>query len=230
MASVIAPPAAWSEAYEDVGDDLHPDEVAGVRAACIARRREFASGRACARRAIKALAESREVHEPGRQPSDHRVPLARGRDGAPAWPVGLTGSITHCDGYRAAAVARIVDVRAVGIDAELRRPLPIGVGPLVLTRGEADALPGASSRLLDLPWDTIAFSAKESAFKALSRCMIGGFDPLQLVVAVSTDASLVVRPLRPVTLDGRRVAEVSGRWTVTATHVATAVVLVAGTR
>ena len=45
----------------------------------------------------------------------------------PLWPAGVVGSITHCDGYRAAAVARATDLATVGIDAEPHEPLPDGV-------------------------------------------------------------------------------------------------------
>ena len=47
-----------------------------------------------------------------------------GARGAPQWPLGVVGSITHCDGYRAAAVARGRDLRTIGLDAEPDEPLP----------------------------------------------------------------------------------------------------------
>jgi len=41
--------------------------------------------------------------------------------------VGVVGSMTHCAGYRAAAVARARDVVTIGIDAEPHAVLPDGV-------------------------------------------------------------------------------------------------------
>jgi hypothetical protein len=79
------------------------------------RRREFGTARACARRALADL---------GRVPA----PIVRGEKGAPVWLDGVVGSITHCAGYRGAAVAEARDVRALGIDAEPHGKLPDG-GP-----------------------------------------------------------------------------------------------------
>ncbi|MFE1199256.1 hypothetical protein ACFW6E_42170 [Streptomyces olivaceoviridis] len=55
------------------------------------------------------------------------APVLPNRREAPGWPEGLVGSMTHYDGYRAVALARAVDVIAVGIDAEPNAPLPEGV-------------------------------------------------------------------------------------------------------
>ncbi len=72
------------------------------------------------------------------------------------------GAITHCRGYCAAAVARATELRTLGIDAELRGPLPQGVIDLVCTeqeRRQVAELPGDH-------WATLLFSAKESIYKA----------------------------------------------------------------
>lgn len=75
------------------------------------RQREFATARSCARTALARL---------GVPP----VPVLASPRGAPRWPAGVVGSITHCDGYRAAAVAYTRDVVSLGIDAEPDEPLP----------------------------------------------------------------------------------------------------------
>ncbi len=41
----------------------------------------------------------------------------------------MVGSLTHCDGYRA-AVARVGEMVSLGIDAEIHEPLPEGVAEL----------------------------------------------------------------------------------------------------
>ncbi|HEY3692789.1 MAG TPA: hypothetical protein VGL46_21300 [Pseudonocardiaceae bacterium] len=53
----------------------------------------------------------------------------------PVWPPGVVGSLTHCTGYRAAAVAHRRGVLTVGIDAEPHEPLPqMSLVPLPSTR------------------------------------------------------------------------------------------------
>ncbi len=91
---------------EDVDEDtLFPAEREWIAAAVPSRRREFTAGRRCARIALEALG----------QPS---VPLLPDAAGAVRWPPGYVGSITHCTGFRAAALARTADFAALGIDAE----------------------------------------------------------------------------------------------------------------
>ncbi len=127
-------PAAVATA-EVFGDDprarLLPGEEAAVARAQPARVREFATGRACARRALAALGLP-------------EVPVPRGPRGAPGWPSGVVGAITHCPGYRAAVAARATDARALGIDAEPDAPLPPGVGRRVAPGGAGPGL-GAST-------------------------------------------------------------------------------------
>lgn len=115
------------------------------------RRREFATGRVCARQALTALG----VPSPG--------PLLRGPGGAPTWPDGVRGSITHCPGFRAAAVAFATDARALGIDAEPPGPLSPAATAALTTAAERGALPSPHAQV---PWETVLFSAKEAAYKA----------------------------------------------------------------
>ncbi len=141
-----------AERFDDLaGVRLFPEEEAAMAHAVESRRREFATGRACARAAMSQL---------GLDP----VAVPRGERGSATWPVGVTGSITHCAGYRAAAVAWARRVAALGIDAEPNEPLPEDVTPLVTTAAERDRL-----RLLprgEVRWDRLLFSAKESVYKA----------------------------------------------------------------
>ncbi|MFL5884840.1 MAG: 4'-phosphopantetheinyl transferase, partial [Thermoleophilaceae bacterium] len=84
--------------------ELFPEEEALVARAVAKRRNEFVTGRALARRALSTL---------GVAP----VAIGRGARGQPLWPGGIVGSITHCRGYRACAVARFDEIASVGIDA-----------------------------------------------------------------------------------------------------------------
>jgi 4'-phosphopantetheinyl transferase EntD len=133
-------------------DPLLPAEAALLDEVVESRRRHFAAGRHCAHRALERLG----------------VPDAQilvGPDRAPLWPEGIVGSITHCETYAAAAVARRDDVAALGIDAEPHAPLPEGVPRLVVGEAERDWLESAGGSTC---WDRVLFSAKESVFKAWS--------------------------------------------------------------
>lgn len=97
---------------------------------------------------------------------DHApVPLLPGEYGAPIWPDGVVGSMTHCAGYRAVVVARAEDVAALGIDAEPHDALPKGV-LAAIARLEERRMPAALPTWGGIAWDRILFSAKGSVYKA----------------------------------------------------------------
>jgi 4'-phosphopantetheinyl transferase EntD len=77
---------------DEAGARLFPEEAMQLDGAVDSRLREFATGRSCARQALAGL---------GLAPA----PILRGAKREPLWPAGIVGSITHCRGYRAAAVA-----------------------------------------------------------------------------------------------------------------------------
>lgn len=156
--------AGSSEHYGDTpdGEGLFPQERALIARAGAGRRREFTTVRACARLALKEL---------GLAPAA----LLPDESGAPVWPTGIVGSMTHCRGYRAAVVARRTSVRALGIDAEPHRPLREGVLRLVARPEEQAALAGLDGTVC---WGRLLFSAKEAAFKAWSPgARAGGIRP-----------------------------------------------------
>nr|WP_294524343.1 4'-phosphopantetheinyl transferase superfamily protein [uncultured Rhodopila sp.] len=136
------------------GDDplavLFPEEAAQIHGAIESRVREFATGRACARMAL------RKLHLPP-------VSIPRGATREPVWPDGVVGSITHCRGYRAAAAAMRTSIATIGIDAETDEPLPPGTLEQIAVAQEHDWLTAAPP---GVHWDRVLFSAKESVFKA----------------------------------------------------------------
>jgi 4'-phosphopantetheinyl transferase EntD len=189
---------------DEPGSDLFPEEMARIARAVTSRRQEFATARLCARRALALLGVP-----PCAIPSgQHREPL---------WPPGLVGSITHCTGYRAAAVARATDIQAIGIDAELHEALPAGVLARVSVPEERSALPSAPN---GVHWDRLLFSAKESIYKS--------WFPLARRPLAFADATVIFEPetgrfrarLRdaPSTLEGRFL--VHGRLALTAVVIA----------
>ena len=90
--------------------------------------------------------------------------ILRGPNREPCWPTGLVGSITHCPGYRVAAVARREHFLSIGIDAEVHEALPAGVVQVVARSEELDWLQTVQQR--GVWWDRVLFSAKESVYKA----------------------------------------------------------------
>jgi 4'-phosphopantetheinyl transferase EntD len=130
---------------------LWPEEESLVRQAVPTRRREFAIGRAAARAALAKLGLP-------------AMAIGARRDRTPVWPPGFVGSITHCDGFCGAAVARSSDLAGIGFDAETAAPLPDGTGRIIYGEEEAahfSTLPA----LTGLDWGKLAFSAKEAFTK-----------------------------------------------------------------
>ncbi len=141
------------EAFEDrPGEPAHPGEEDLIARAVPGRRAEFVTARRCARQALARLG-----HPAG--------PIRTGPQREPLWPAGVAGSITHCAGYRAAAVARTAEVASLGIDAEPHAPLPAGVDRQVILEAEAGMLDRLARSHPGTHWDRLLFSAKESIYK-----------------------------------------------------------------
>ena len=199
---ILPPEVAAAEAFGDTAPALlFPAEEAAIARAVAKRRSEFATGRACARAALAKL---------GLPPS----PIVPGPRGAPQWPAGVAGSITHCAGYRAAAVAYLTDVAGIGLDAEPNAPLPDGVLDRIAVAQEQAWLPELAAAAPGVSWDRLLFCAKESVYKAwfpLTRRWLG-FE--QAVITVDLRAgAFTAELLEPAeALDGRRVASFAGHW------------------
>ncbi|WP_440899076.1 4'-phosphopantetheinyl transferase family protein [Actinosynnema sp.] len=202
-------------AVEAFGDPpeavLLPEEEEHVARAVDKRRREFTTGRHCARGALAKL---------GFPP----VPLLPGPKREPGWPEGVVGSITHCTGYRAAVAARTDAVWTVGIDAEPNQPTPEGVLAAVALPREQDMVALLGARDPSVHWDRLLFSAKESVYKSwfpLTRRWLG-FEDAELVLG--RDGTFTARVLveHPV-VDGRAVSGFTGRWLAREGFVVTAI-------
>jgi 4'-phosphopantetheinyl transferase EntD len=212
--------AVEAHGHDDAGHTpLYPEEEALVAKAVAKRRREFAVVRSCARRAMEKL---------GVPPQ----PVLPGERGAPQWPSGLVGSMTHCDGYCAAALVRATDLASLGIDAEPDGPLPDGVLPTVSLPGEAQRLRRLAEDHPGVHWDRLLFSAKESVYKAwfpLTRKWLD-FTEADIEITVAPGegrhgtfrATLLVPGPQ---VGGRRLTHFEGRWTAGRGLVATAVTI-----
>ncbi|MGB7099851.1 MAG: 4'-phosphopantetheinyl transferase superfamily protein [Xanthobacteraceae bacterium] len=201
------------EAFEDVaGEAVFPGEEDLILNAVEIRRREFVTGRRCAREALIRL---------GQIP----VPILAGPSREPRWPDGLVGSITHTMGFRAAAVASQKVVASIGIDTEQNAPLPEGVEEMVAVEGELEMLAALTSTCPEAQWGRILFSAKESIYKAwyplTGRWL--GFEDVRLMIhpAGKFEARLCNNGSRA--HDGPPLSEFRGRFMMTRDLISTAV-------
>lgn len=174
-----------------------PSEAKAVASSTPQRRREFASSRACAHAALEQLGCA-------------DAPIGKAPGGSPHWPDGVVGSITHCSGYRAAAVARTPDIRGLGIDAEPHDPLRDGLMDVIALPGERHHHRWLREIDPGTHWDRILLSAKESVYKA--------WYPLTGRWLDFADAELELWPHSGaflIRLDTEPVPELVGRWLVT---------------
>jgi len=216
ISRIVPEGVAAAELFSDPpGLQPHPQEEALVARAVDKRRREFAGARHCAR-----LAMARLGVEPG--------PVMRGERGAPVWPRGLVGSLTHCDGYRGAVLGYSLQVRSLGIDAEPHDVLPDGVLPAVSLEPEREWLASTDG---DVHWDRVLFCAKEATYKAwfplTGRWL--GFEDAHITFERDSTSDAVTgtfhsRILVPGdTHDGPPVTGFDGRWLVADGLVLTAI-------
>jgi 4'-phosphopantetheinyl transferase EntD len=223
LTRIVPAAAAAAEAFADgPAAQLFPAEEALLARAVDKRRREFTTGRICARRALARL---------GIEPA----PLLPGPDREPLWPAGVVGSITHCEGYRAAVVARARDVVSVGIDAEPNGPLPDGVLERVSLPGERAWVRAAAGREPAVHWDRLLFCAKETVYKTwfpLAHRWLG-FEDAEITLdqagagpaapAGQFEARLLVTG--PTLPDGRPLTTLRGRFVVDRGLIVTAIAL-----
>ncbi|MGV3346831.1 4'-phosphopantetheinyl transferase [Enterobacteriaceae bacterium LUAb1] len=120
--------------------------------AVIKRRAEYLAGRIAAQRLLK---EEGVI-----------CPVGMQSDRSPHWPSGWTGSITHTDKYAISIIAPKSEGIFLGVDMEKLNPRVIkNTAEIFLTSAEKIniEITGIESHIAFL----IAFSAKESLFKAL---------------------------------------------------------------
>lgn len=153
---------------QDAAPDVLEAERAFVKKAIEKRRREFSAGRTCARQALRELGCA-------------DAPIVHNQSGAPLWPPGIVGSITHSNTYAAAVAAESSRARGLGIDMETVSRVSPAIAGKILTEPEQACLqqsdPSVQQRLLAL-----YFSAKEAIYKCLHpllQCRIG-FDDARI--------------------------------------------------
>jgi 4'-phosphopantetheinyl transferase EntD len=151
LARILAP-GIFGAALDDAGQPvpLNPHEEIFVAKAAQKRRRDFALGRACARAALAQLGHGEAV-------------IGVGEGGAPRWPAGIAGSITHTRGYAAALASK--SFSGVGVDAERVGGVTQDLWPRLFDAAECEQLTGLDGEGRAI-MATLFFSAKETAYKA----------------------------------------------------------------
>lgn len=115
------------------------------------RLRQFCSGRYLARQAIQAIGGS-------------AAPILRMKNGAPLWPDGYTGSLSHSGELVGAIAGCHKDWFGMGLDVERQGRVRPDLWPILFTPGERcylESKDGASQRFLA----TAFFSIKEAFLK-----------------------------------------------------------------
>jgi 4'-phosphopantetheinyl transferase EntD len=153
LLATLFPGGVVAAELREAGDptQLTNDEMRPVEHALPQRRREFAAGRLCARRAATELGII-----------DLTLPM--NHDRLPRWPAALVGSITHTSGYCGVVVAERTRYRSIGLDAEVVGQVTEDVWPHLFTPSETAWL-RARPRREQLRCAAAAFSAKEAFYK-----------------------------------------------------------------
>ena len=167
--------------FAAAGIDLPPAIARSVRK----RQAEFFHGRLCARYALAALGADQARVQPQVGIGSQRNPL---------WPRGVIGSISHSATHAAALVLPQRGSEGIGIDIEMLGGLndPASLH-LVFSAQELEYL-----RTLDAEngaglYLTLAFSAKESFFKAAFHLVQKHFDfDVMEVVALDSARAVIV--------------------------------------
>ena len=152
---------------------LHPEEeVISASFGSSKRRAEFSLGRYCAHRALSKF----ELES---------VPILRiAETREPCWPESVRGSITHSEGFAAAAVGFAKDVSGIGIDLEsLSRVVDFNIRRHVCVDKEREFLESLPTEQANR-YLRIIFSAKESIFKC--------FFPISQTYLYFQDAEIII--------------------------------------
>ena len=200
----VATPEMWEA-------PVYPEEEVSILNAVPKRRREFAAGRNCARRALALLGVQ-----------DRPLPMGMDRD--VLWPDGIVGSISHCDDLCAVAVARRDSAAGIGLDIERGGALESGVASLICT-------PVEQARLKDLPsrprtsWPKLVFVAKESVYKCVFPLLRTFLEFHEVEIDLSLEAASFEATIRHPCMAKLGHARLRGRFVMTGDHVACGVTL-----
>ncbi len=191
-------------------DTLLVEERAMVAAAVPKRMLEFATGRWCAREAL-------------REQGIEGFPVLADANRAPLWPRGFVGSITHTDGFCAAAIGRRDAFAGIGIDAEMNGRVGRELWSNLFTSDEVDRLERMSEPQR-ASTATVLFSAKESFYKAQYSFTNAWLDFTAAAVSIEGDR-WHLQLVNPHSAFARLRQPISGRFVIGDRHVVTAIAI-----
>ncbi|MGL1887998.1 MAG: 4'-phosphopantetheinyl transferase superfamily protein [Reichenbachiella sp.] len=146
------------------------------------RLKEFCQGRFCAHQCLNHFSNS--------------APILKDEYGAPVWPKGLTGSISHTDKMAGAMVAKKDRFRALGLDIELIGRVQPDLWDMLFTPNEIkvfDKTPDHKKNYMS----TMFFSMKEAFYKMqfqLSHTFLDFHD----CEIIYTANQYLIKPLVPI--------------------------------
>lgn len=144
--------------YSDAMLDQLRDQVflpARLKKAVLRRQVDFMAGRLCAQRALQAAG------------CESNAEIITGEHGSPIWPASFLGSISHCDGFAIASVARAQHIAGLGIDVEQKMSAEVAGDVREQLANNEEMAMGCNGSMSPEAWLTVLFSGKESLFKAL---------------------------------------------------------------
>ena len=153
------------ESPQEVCEGMTLPIPAALRSAAPRRVAGFLAGRYCAVEALRAAGCT-----------DASPAVDRHANGAPLWPRGFIGSISHTDDRALAVVAAAGKLRGVGVDCErvVSPKEADGIARAVIPEIDAAEVVAGGSPLTWEELVTVGFSAKESLYKCL-RPLVGVF-------------------------------------------------------
>ena len=134
---------------------LSEEEEKLIATAVSKRQREFRAGRNAARQALALRG----------QPQPNAI--LKSASGAPQWPTGIVGSITHTQDYCAVALADRAQHISIGIDVEQNVELQDDILTMVCTPAEREWVYKQRQENA-VPWAKLCFSCKEAVYKAFN--------------------------------------------------------------
>ena len=146
-------------------DKLYNEEQALIVHAILKRQSDFAAGRICAKAALADL-------------GIHQFPILMDPKGAPLWPSGVSGTISHAKAYCAAVVAHVQKGQSLGLDIEEVARLKESIWDYAFNPQEIAQLKHSAE---PQKWASVIFAAKEAFYKAqypLTRSWLGFKDAL----------------------------------------------------
>jgi 4'-phosphopantetheinyl transferase EntD len=194
---------------------LLPEELQGTRQWSQKRWQDFTAGRVCARRALQQF-------------NLGDFPLRAGADGLPIWPAGVTGCITHTQGYAAAVVGPLTRVRSLGLDSEVIAAVNEEVWASICTPAELQALrtTAPESRAQQA---ALIFAAKEAFYKCqyllTGEWIEFGEVSVTLRAGPLLTGAFEIRPARPLVVQQHTPGPLGGRYRIHSPFVTAAMAL-----